>query len=156
MTAAVRPRRTPASQRQGVRRPDAWHRDDGYATVWTALTGVILIVLAGLIVAAGVVFGAQERGYDLAQAAARAGAQQIDLTLLRTDGQVRLDPGRATTTARQFLTRAGATGTVTATTGSVTVTVTTRQPTPMLAHLGVDAVTVTATGRATPVTDATG
>lgn len=130
--------------------------DDGYATVWTALTGFILIVLAGLIVAAGVVFGAQERGYDLAQAAARAGAQEIDLDVLRADGQVRLNPARATTTARRFLARAGATGSVTATTTAVTVTATTRQPTPMLAHLGVGTVTVTATGRATPVTDATG
>ena len=129
--------------------------DDGYATVWTALTGFILIVLAGLIVAAGVVFGAQERGYDLAQAAARAGAQEIDLDVLRADGQVRLNPARAITRARQFLTRAGATGTVTATTVSVTVTATTRQPTTMLARVGVDSVTVTSTGRATPVTDAT-
>ena len=143
-------RRARAFQRSG-----AGCGDDGYATVWTALTGFILIVLAGLIVAAGVVFGAQERGYDLAQSAARAGAQEIDLDLLRADGQVRLNPGRAITTARQFLARAGATGTVTATTTSVTVTATTRQPTTMLAHLGVDTVTVTATGRATPVTDAT-
>ncbi len=138
-----------------VRRCPGAGPDDGYATVWTALTGFILIVLAGLIIAAGVVFGAQERGYDLAQAAARAGAQEIDLNLLRTDGQVRLDPARAITRARQFLTRAGATGTVTATTTAVTVTATTRQPTTMLAHLGVNAVTVTATGRATPVTDPT-
>lgn len=129
--------------------------DGGYATVFTAMLGAAVIVCAGLIVAAGVVFGAQERGYDIAQSAARAGAQELDLTVLRTDGQVRLDPDRATARARRFLTDAGATGTATATPASITVTATTRQNTPMLAAVGVDAVTVTATGHANPVTEPT-
>lgn len=127
--------------------------DGGYATVFTAMLGAAVIVCAGLIVAAGVVFGAQERGYDIAQSAARAGAQELDLTVLRTTGQVRLDPDRAVARARRFLTDAGATGTAIATPASITVTATTRQNTPMLAAVGVDAVTVTTTGNANPVTE---
>lgn len=132
--------------------PGRCRADGGFATVFTAMTGAAVIVCAGLIVAAGVVFGAQERGYDIAQSAARAGAQELDLTALRLDGTVRLDPDRATARARRFLAQSGATGTATATTASITVTATTRQRTPMLSPVGVPEVTVTATGTATPVT----
>ena len=129
--------------------------DGGYATVWTAITGFIIIVLAGLIVTAGITFNAQERGYDLAQAAARVGAQELDLTALRTDGTLRLDRARAATRARQFLIQAGATGTATATVTSVTVTAVTHQPTPALSHIGISGITVTATAHATPNTTPT-
>ena len=114
-------------------------------------TGFIVVLIAAVVFAGGVIFGARTHGYDLAQQAARAGAQHIDLNVYRTSGVLRLDPVPAATAAKQFLTAGGATGTVTVTAAQITVTATRRQPTPMLSPFGVDTVTVTATATATPV-----
>jgi hypothetical protein len=127
--------------------------DAGMASVWMLFTGFIAILVAAVIFAGGVVFGACTHGYDLAQQAARAGAQHIDLVTYRTSGVLRLNPAQAATAARQFLAAAGATGTVTVTLARITVTATSRQPTPMLSPFGVAAVTVTATATATPVSE---
>src|SRR6266704_3846338 len=108
--------------------------DDGLATVWMVFTTFLTVLLAGVIFGGGVIFAARTHGYDLAQQAARAGAQQIDAATYRASGLLRLDPARAATAARQFLAAAGATGTVTVTAARITVTATSHQPTPMLAN----------------------
>ncbi len=120
------------------------------ATVWMVFTTFIAVIIAAVIVAGGVIVGARAHGYDLAQQAARAGAQQIDAVAYRESGVLRLDPVRAATAARQFLAAAGATGAVTVTAARITVTATSHQPTPMLASFGVTTVTVTSTASATP------
>ncbi len=125
--------------------------DDGLATVWMVFTTFLAVILAAVIFGGGVIFAARTHGYDLAQQAARAGAQQIDAATYRTSGVLRLDPARAATAARQFLTAAGATGTVTVNAARITVTATSHQPTPMLASFGVTTVTVTSTASATPM-----
>ncbi|WP_204012830.1 hypothetical protein [Virgisporangium aurantiacum] len=139
-------------------RPRCWQpllrrlrRDDGMATVWMLYTGLIVVVLAGVVLGGGVVFGARTHGYDLAQQAARAGAQEIDLAAYRTNGTLRLDPARAAAAANRFLAAAGATGTVAVTAAQITVTATSQQDTPMLAGFGHPTVSVTATASATPV-----
>jgi len=114
-------------------------------------TTFLAVILAAVIFGGGVIFAARTHGYDLAQQAARAGAQQIDAATYRTSGVLRLDPARAATAARQFLTAAGATGTVTVNAARITVTATSHQPTPMLASFGVTTVTVTSTASATPM-----
>jgi hypothetical protein len=130
--------------------------DAGVASVWMLFTGFIAILIAAVVFAGGVVFGARTHGYDLAQQAARAGAQHLDIVTYRSSGLLRLDPAQAATAAKRFLAAAGATGTVTVTTARITVTATSRQPTPMLRPFGVAAVTITATATATPVSDPTG
>jgi hypothetical protein len=145
MTAHPDPAAMPAAARTGRLRGDA-----GTATVWMLFTGFIAILIAAVVFAGGVVFGARTHGYDLAQQAARAGAQHIDLATYRTSGVLRLDPAAAATAAKQFLAAAGATGTVTVTAARITVTATSQQPTPMLAAFGISTVTVTATATATP------
>ena len=132
--------------------PQALPADGGVATLWTILIGLTIMLLVAAVVAGGAVFASKTHGYDLAQSAARAGAQHIDVATYRTTGVLRLDPAQAATAAKQFLARAGATGSVTATTAKVTVTATSEQPTPMLRPLGVERVTVTATASATPHT----
>jgi hypothetical protein len=119
-------------------------------------TTFLVVIIAAAVFGGGVIFGARAHGYDLAQQAARAGAQQIDAATYRTNGVLRLDPDRAATAARQFLAAGGATGTVTVTAARVTVTATSHQPTPMLAIFGIPTVTVTATASATPTTGPTG
>lgn len=144
----------PAPQRRTARRsrPAA---DAGVATVWMVLTTFTAVLITAVILAGAAVLGARAHGLDLAQQAARAGAQQIDTTAYRTSGLLRLDPARAVTAARRFLTAASATGHVTATPTRVTVTATSRQPTPTLAGFGVTTLTVTATASAAPTTTPT-
>src|SRR6266511_6115140 len=96
--------------------------DDGLATVWMVFATFLTVLLAAVIFGGGVIFAARTHGYDLAQQAARAGAQQIDAVAYRSSGVLRLDPPRAATAARQFLAAAGATGTVTVNAARITVT----------------------------------
>ncbi len=126
--------------------------DAGIVAVWMVFVIFIAAFLAAALVGTGVLVGARVHGYDLAQQAARAGAQQIDLATYRSSGVLRLDPARAATAAKQFLAAASATGTVTVTAARITVTATSHQPTPMLRPFGYPTVTVTATAAATPVT----
>jgi Flp pilus assembly protein TadG len=131
----------------GRRRPD-----QGSATIWAIAMVVVVLLLAGAVLDGGNAMAARIKALDLAQEAARAGANQIDLNALRNQGVVRLDPTRAHTAAQDFLTRAGVTGTVTATAVQVTVTVTRSQPTLILQLVGVGSIPMTATAHAVPAT----
>lgn len=125
-------------------------RDDGFASIWFLYICVIALLLAAAFVGGGVVLGAQAASYNLAASAARAGAEQIDLTAYRATGVLRLDPAPAATAAKQLLAAAGATGVVTVTATKITVTATSQQPTPMLRGLGHASVTITQTASAAP------
>ncbi|MBG0569000.1 hypothetical protein [Actinoplanes aureus] len=124
--------------------------DRGAVAVMLLFIGMIAIVAAAGLLGGGAVFAARAHGYDLAQAAARAGAQQIDTGAYRTDGTVRLDAARAAQAAKQFLAAADATGNVQVTAAEITVTATSRQATPMLRMFGIATITVTSTAAATP------
>ncbi len=137
-----------------------WRADDsGQITPWSVFGVLLVILLAGLVFDAGMAMADQVRLYDRAQAAARAGAQQIDLATYRSTGVIRLDPDAAAAAARTFLARSGTTGTVTATATTVTVTVTvtaTGVRTTQLIHLiGVRSIPVDASATATAVTGVT-
>jgi hypothetical protein len=138
----------PASGRRRWR--DLAREDSGAATVQILYIGLIGLVFAAALFGAGTVLAARSGGYSLAQSAARAGAQQIDLAVYRTTGQVRLDPARAAQAAKQYLAAAGATGTVDkVTVAQITVTATSHQRTPALRYFGYPTVTVTSTASAT-------
>jgi threonine dehydrogenase-like Zn-dependent dehydrogenase len=139
----------------GLRRRYATARTDdrGAAAVMLLFIGMIAIVAAAGLLGGGAVFAARAHGYDLAQAAARAGAQQIDTAAYRIDGTLRLDPARAAQAAKQFLAAGDATGTVQVTATQITVTATSRQATPMLRMFGITTITVTTTASATPTID---
>jgi ABC-type branched-subunit amino acid transport system substrate-binding protein len=126
--------------------------DRGSATAWAI--GVVLVValLSGAVLDGGNAMAARVQALDVAQQAARAGANQLDLAVLRADGLVRLDPGAAQAAAQRFLRQAGAAGTATATATQVSVTVTRAQPTLLLQAVGVASISMTATATAVPVT----
>ncbi|MFJ6199122.1 pilus assembly protein TadG-related protein [Micromonospora sp. NPDC092111] len=144
-----------------IARRAAWARgsargdDRGQITPWTVVGTLIVLILAGLVFDLGTTMAAKVSAYDTAQAAARAGAGQIDLAAHRATGAVRLDPTAASAAARAFLAHAGQLGTVSATTDRVTVTVTTTHRTQLLHLIGVTAIPVTATATATPETGVT-
>lgn len=108
-----------------------------------------LLVMAGLVLDGGLALSAKVQAIDDAQAAARAGAQAIDVPLYRSTGQITLDLAQASADAEQYLAQSGRTGTVIVDGDQVTVTVTIRQPTQILSLVGVGSLTETASGSAT-------
>ena len=131
--------------------------DSGRVTAFAVLFCTALLAVAGLVLDGGLAISARVQALDLAQAAARAGAQQLDLRVYRTTGVAQLDPGRAAQAARDWLAEAGANGQVIeATTDHVTVIVYRTQPTQLLHLVGVGELHVSATASATAVQGVTG
>jgi hypothetical protein len=102
--------------------------DRGSITAFVAVVAVALVMVAGMAYDGGQVIAAQGRARSDASQAARAGAQEIDIALLRSSGQTVLDPRAAADSAHAYLGEVGATGTVSVDGASVTVTVTAVQP----------------------------
>ncbi|MBF8186701.1 flp pilus-assembly TadE/G-like family protein [Nonomuraea sp. K274] len=59
-------------------------------SVFTVLFSVVVFLLAGLLVDGGAAINARLRAADVAEQAARAGADQIDVDHLRATGETRL------------------------------------------------------------------
>jgi Flp pilus assembly protein TadG len=112
---------------------------------------VALIAVAGLVLDFGNALAEKDQSLDIAQSAARAGAQQIDLDALREGRTARIDPPRAITAAQTWLRQARATGTVTATPDGVTVTVESTTGTQLLQIIGVRQLHTTASATATAI-----
>jgi len=83
-----------------------------------------LLMAAGLVVDGGRKIIALREASHLADNAARAGAQAVDLDILRSTGTIALDPVQATTSASDYLVASGHTGEVVVAGDTVTVTVT--------------------------------
>ncbi|MFC0107928.1 pilus assembly protein TadG-related protein [Kibdelosporangium aridum] len=127
------------------------HEDQsGQATAFVVVMATAVLLFTGLVLDGGLALAAKVRALGEAQEAARAGAQEIDLAAYRANGTLRLQPDRASAAARNYVSTAGHTGTVTVAGNSVHVTVTVNQPTQLLRLIGVGSVTVTATGQAEP------
>ena len=123
--------------------------EEGMVTAFVVIFTLALLAMAGLVLDGGLALAAKVHAIDDAQAAARAGAQAIDIPLYRSTGTITLDPAQAVADAQGFLAVAGEHGTVTVTGETVAVTVTITQPTQILSVVGVDQLTVTGTGSAT-------
>lgn len=102
--------------------------DRGSMTAFVAIVATALVMVAGMAYDGGQIIAAQGRARSDAAKAARAGAQEIDLTTLRSGGQKMLDPSAARASAEAYLADVGATGTVTTDGPTITVTVTLVQP----------------------------
>lgn len=102
--------------------------DRGAVTAFVAVVAVALVMVAGMAYDGGQVLAAHASARSDAAKAARAGAQEIDLSVLRATGEVALNPSAAEAAAVAFLSDAGATGTARVEGNAVTVTVTVVQP----------------------------
>lgn len=98
-------------------------RERGSVSILIAVLGVSFLVVAGLAIDGGRKLGALSEARDLADSAARAGAQAIDLAHYNATGVVRLDPTAASSAANRYLAATGHTGTVNVSGNTVTVTV---------------------------------
>ena len=125
--------------------------DSGQVTPFAVIMIITLMAVGGLVLDAGLALSQKVRALDLAQAAARAGAQKLNLDEYRTSGIAELEPASAAAAARAWLATAGADGNATATTTTVTVTVRRTSRTQLLQLVGVRQLAVSATATATAV-----
>lgn len=133
---------------QRVRRDDA-----GAAAIILVLLTPVLFALAGLVLDGGRAITARQRSADVAEQAARAGVNALDLTALRATGSDAIDPAAAQAAACRYVAVAdpGAGCHVVASTQRVTVTVTGRTSTVLLGLIGVNNFHVAGTASAVPV-----
>jgi Flp pilus assembly protein TadG len=134
----------------------AIRRDEGQVSGFAVIMVVAMLAVAGLVLDGGLAVSAKVRAIDIAQGAARAGAQHLDLAEYRRTGLVRLDVAEATAAAQRWLSSASATGTVTATAQQVRVEVTAVANTQLLRIVGVGTITVHANATAIAVRSDTG
>lgn len=76
------------------------HRDGGSVSMFTVIFAFFVIVLAGLLVDGGLAIHARQRAADIAEQAARAAADDIDVAHLRATGDARIN--RTTACGRAF------------------------------------------------------
>ena len=123
--------------------------DQGQITVFTVLIMAALLLVTGLVLDAGLALSSKTQALDVAQSAARAGAQQLDVAAYRADGTLLLDRAGATAAAQRWLSTAGMTGQVTVTGTNVSVTAHTSRRTQLLSIVGVRTLSVSASATAT-------
>jgi Flp pilus assembly protein TadG len=130
------------------------HGDDGSVAAYFVVALASLWLFLALVVDGGRVLTARRDAHNVALEAARLGVLELDPSTAYTGSATgRLDPIRAESAARAYLTEAGWSGSVTtdAAAGTVRVHVTGRASTAMLAVIGVDSIGVDGDGAATAV-----
>ena len=158
MTQSPRPKAqsaAPATRLSARRSPRS---EEGAAAVILLLLTPALFGLAGLVLDGGRQLAARQQAADLAEQAARAGADRLDISTLRTTGASEFTDGPARAAACGYVTTADpsatCTATVTAGTGGpqVKVRVRTSSPTVLLSLVGVNRLHTDGTATATAVT----
>ncbi len=109
-----------------------WSDERGSASVLVAVLAVAFLMVAGLALDGGRKLGALSEARDLADNAARAGAQAVDTDAYQLTGSPSLDPDEAQQAAADYLSATGHNGTVVVNGSTVTVTVTLTVPTRFL------------------------
>jgi hypothetical protein len=125
--------------------------DSGTVTAFVASFTVALLAVAGLVADGGFILAARRAAFNEADSAARAGAQAIDETTLRSTGEVRLDPTDARRRAAELLQSTGHEVGVDVSGGTVIVTVRFEKQLTLLGILGLGPVEIEATGSARAV-----
>lgn len=124
--------------------------EDGAVLVAGLLLTIAMMLVIGFAVDIGRAFIARRDLASVADQAALSGSQAIDLPALHA-GRLVLDPGLARSDAMRVLrAQRGVGGSATAGARAVSVTVSRRVPTILLALAGVRAITLTAHATATP------
>lgn len=104
------------------------HRQDGSATLFLVLMAGALLFATGLVVDGGRKLNALGEARDLADNAARAGAQAVAAPATRAGGAPQLNPTAAAAAAQAYLGSLGHSGRVSVNGDTVTVTVTITRP----------------------------
>jgi Flp pilus assembly protein TadG len=131
------------------------HRCSERGAVAATLTPFVAAVMlfAALVLDGGRLLTARQHAADAARQAARAGADALSQTSLRTadPAHLLLNPAAAQDAARAYLNRAGVTGTISVDGATVTVTARADEHTAMLGLIGLHSLHSTVTAAARPV-----
>lgn len=133
-------------------------KEEGAAAVVLLLLTPALFGLAGLVLDGGRQLAARQQAADLAEQAARAGADHLDVSALRATGTSAVSSSAAQAAACTYVTTAEPAASCSATVitspsgQQVQVRVRTSSPTVLLTLVGVDRLHTDATGTATAVT----
>ncbi|SFT82607.1 Flp pilus assembly protein TadG [Geodermatophilus amargosae] len=140
-----------------MRTPQRLRRAErGAISVFLAVLVPGLLLIIGLAVDGGAKVVATQRANAVADEAARAGGQALDVSAALA-GQVQVDPAAAVAAAQDYLGRTGVQGTVTVVDGdTLRVTTTITEPTTFLGLIGISSLTVEGSGTADLITDQTG
>ena len=125
--------------------------EQGSLSAFVAVLALSLFILVGLVVDGGRAIAAHRQAIDIAEQAARAGAERLSLDNLRSAGSVTVDPGAALQAAETFLAEAGQQGEVLVSGLSVTVKIHVESPTSILEIVGISSIPVSASATATNV-----
>jgi hypothetical protein len=125
--------------------------DRGTVTAFVASFTVAMLAVAGLVADGGFMLAARRAAFNEADAAARAGAQAIDESVLRSSGEVRVDPVAARHRVEDLLESTGHDVAVDVAGGEVIVTVRFDKQLALLGIVGLGPVEIEATGSARAV-----
>jgi uncharacterized membrane protein len=132
---------------------------DGQILVLTVVVALALLAILGLVADGGLLFARHRELQAVADAAARAGAAQLDEATYRaSDGRTaQLDPTQARAAARRHLRAAGFTGqaSITTSTGQVTIGLAETIRTPIFNNVGFSPIRLAVRSRAEPRTGIT-
>jgi len=124
-------------------------RDErGTVTVFVTVFMIALVFVAGLVIDGGNMLAARREASNVAESAARAGAQALDESFARSGDGVHLNPTAARHRAEDYLTSGGFNGTVSVSNDTVVVEVSITQRLFILGVGGLADTTVTARGQA--------
>jgi Flp pilus assembly protein TadG len=122
----------------------------GSLTAFMAVFCLSLFVLTGLVVDAGRAIAVRSAAATDAEQAARAGAGQLSVDGLRA-GVVEINPAAAIVAANAYLASVGEPGTTEVVGQTVTVHISTDEPTVILGIVGIQNIVVSVTASATNV-----
>jgi len=123
----------------------------GQVILWVAIMLPLFLAIVGLAIDGGTLFAERRRAQNAADAAARAGAQQIDISHYRATGEIVLDRSMARYVARQYTEGLGGIDATVDTAGTaVIVTVRRDVPLSFLKLVGLSSVSIGATAVAQP------
>jgi Flp pilus assembly protein TadG len=129
----------------------------GFVSLYVVVITVGLLAMAGLVIDGGNALAAREQAADVAQQAARAGADALSPESLRgSPTGLTASPAAAQAAANRVLDTAGVTGTVNVDGASVSVTVVVHKDTTILSAFGVGPIKGRATAAATALHGTTG
>jgi Flp pilus assembly protein TadG len=127
--------------------------DSGAAAAILVLLAGALLAAGGLVLDGGRAIAGRQHAADVAEQAARAGANALDISTLRTDGVDRLDPAAARRDACQLAAAADVDGCHARVHGdSITVSITNHTPTVLLGLVGINHFSTTSRASARPAT----
>jgi Flp pilus assembly protein TadG len=120
----------------------------GTVTVFVVGFMLALLLVAGLVIDGGNVLAARREAANVAESAARAGAQAIDVGAARTSAGTQLDASAAIARAESYLNQTGYEGTASVHGNQVLVEVTITRRMSLLGLAGITSMTVHGLGQA--------